>query len=148
MNTKANGNHSVDNAHDQDLSAFDEYAGMGDDGVEGDEPADTQKVFTHRSMFMSKAIFRGFRVMPNDAGVVADLALMSGQGDGKQRFLNGSFMISKSLLPLAKKIGTLNFDVRVEVEIGNLHCVPSLDRDDGTKIYANYRGFLNKMSFG
>ena len=90
------------------------------------------------------ALFNGVKRL--DGGkYAAKLGLLSGQDeDGKQRFLNGSFLVDEAL---GQKIQFLTFAnqsgaLRCKVKIGSLHCVGKVG-EDGETVYMNYRGFLN-----
>lgn len=137
-------------------SDYEQYASMNPD--ENHEPgSESQKQTFAHSTYEAKGILKGFRLLPNRKTVVADITVLAGstldgQGNEVTRFLNGSFFVSKSVHKLAESLLSASFGdqgngIRCRVKIGNFHDEPTLS-DDGQKIYQNYTGFLNELSFG
>lgn len=122
-----------------------------------DPSSENQKQTFAHSSYEAKGILKGFRLLPNRKTIVADVTILAGStlNDRQEevtRFLNGSFFVTKSMVKLANsllnaKFGDEGNGVRCTVKIGNFHDNPSLS-EDGTKIYSNYTGFLNELTFG
>lgn len=132
---------------------YEDYAQLQQDEASSENQKQT---FAHSS-YEAKGILKGFRLLPNRKTFVADVTILAGStlsehGEEVTRFLNGSFFVTKSMVKLATsllnaKFGDEGNGVRCTVKIGNFHDNPSLS-EDKTKIYSNYTGFLNELTFG
>ena len=90
------------------------------------------------SLYINDATCLLKEILELDGGtIVADLAIFSGSTkDKKQNFLNGSFVLP----PRFKSLVGIYDNQVVKCDIANI----SVDVND---TYANFRGFVNKMSF-
>jgi len=86
------------------------------------------------------AVFRGTHTFDN-GGQVAKLDLLAGKdGNGKTRYLNGSFAITKHTKGLDAVVNAMGKreELLVEVEVANLY-------GQANGEYVNYRGMLNEI---
>ena len=116
------------------------------------DKTENTKPYIAYSQTTTRGLLRGFKLINEEKGIVAaDIALMSGkERDGQQRYLNGSFIVSKPADYFAKQQINVDYGagVKVKVTINDLYCEPKADAKDPDTLYANYRGFLKEITIG
>lgn len=114
------------------------------------EETKNSKNYIHHSSLTSRALVKGFKKL--DSGtIVAEISVMSGKDGDKQRYLNGSFVVSKSVSYFAETQLEVDYGKKgivANVVISDLDVTASPNDKKPESPYINYRGFLNEITIG
>lgn len=90
--------------------------------------------------------------IPGSGTEILEMSLLCGKDkDEKTRYLNGGFIVTNKTeglraveRALSEALAKGEKGVMVSYEIAELHAVPAAEKD-GTRIFTNYRGLVNKV---